>query len=138
MVLDVSGGFDCQNFPVRLPRAKIQSLLLSKCTVEELPRQPKALKLKIPMAQRGWLTKHPGKRCGMGWVYHFYRTRSETGQRVENTATVGSVSHFPREKDAWAEVERRHLIPNSGQNGIGRVTFRELVENYRKKSFNKL
>jgi integrase len=90
------------------------------------------------MAQRGWLTRHPSKRGGMGWVYHFYRTRSETGQRVENTATVGSVSHFPREKDAWAEVERRHLIPNSGQTGIGRVTFRELVDNYRKRSFNKL
>jgi integrase len=90
------------------------------------------------MSQRGWLTKHPSKRGGMGWVYHFYRTRPETGKRVENTATIGSVLHFPREKDAWAEVERRYLKPESGQNRMGRVTFRELADNYRKKSFNNL
>jgi integrase len=48
------------------------------------------------------------------------------------------VSRFSREKDAWAEVERRHLTPNDGQNGIGRVTFAELVANYRQKSFSKL
>ena len=90
------------------------------------------------MAQRGWLTKHKTKRNGMTWVYHFYRDKPETGKRAENTATVGSVLHFPREKDAWAEVESRYLKPDSAQNRIGRVTFRELVENYRKKSFTKL
>src|SRR5713101_9956715 len=90
------------------------------------------------MVQRGWLTKHKTKRNGMTWVYHFYRGKPETGKRVENTATIGSVMHFPREKDAWVEVERRYLKPDSAQNRIGRVTFRELVENYRKKSFTKL
>jgi integrase len=90
------------------------------------------------MQQRGWLTKHETKRNGWTWVFHFYRDKPETGKRVENTVTIGSVSHFPREKDAWAEVERRHLIPGEGQDGIGRVTFAELVENYRKKSFSKL
>src|SRR5712664_1013328 len=90
------------------------------------------------MVQRGWLTKHKTKRNGMTWVYHFYRDKPETGKRVENTATIGSMLHFPREKDAWGEVERRYLKPDSVQNKIGRVTFRELVENYRKKSFNKL
>ena len=90
------------------------------------------------MVQRGWLTKHETKRNGMTWVYHFYRDKPETGKRVENTATVRSVLHFSREKDAWAEVERRYLKPHSAQNRIGRVTFRELVENYRKKSFTKL
>jgi integrase len=90
------------------------------------------------MQQKGWLTKHQTKRNGMTWVYHFYKDKPESGKRVENTVTVGSVSHFPREKNAWAEVERRHLTPSDGQNGIGRVTFAELVENYRKKSFNKL
>jgi integrase len=90
------------------------------------------------MQQRGWLTKHETKRNGMTWVYHYYRVKPETGKRVENTATIGSATHFPRVKDAWAEVERRYLKPDSLQNRIGRVTFRELVENYRKKSFNKL
>jgi integrase len=88
--------------------------------------------------QRGWLTKYETKRNGMTWVYHCYRVKPATGKRVENTVALGPVSRFPREKDAWAEVERRHLLPNSGQNGVGRVAFHELVENYRKKSLNKL
>ena len=90
------------------------------------------------MVQRGWLTKHETKRNGWTWVFHFYRDKPETGKRVENTVTIGSVTHFPKQKDAWAEAERRYLKPDSGQTRIGRVTFRELVENYRKKSFNKL
>jgi hypothetical protein len=72
--------------------------------------------------QKGWLTKHVSKRNGWTWVYHFYRDKPETGKRVENTVTLGPVSRFHREKDAWAEIERRHLTPNDGQNGIGRVT----------------
>ena len=88
--------------------------------------------------QKGWLTKHISKRNGWTWVYHFYRDKPETGKRVESTVTLGPVSRFPREKDAWAEIERRHLTPNDGQNGIGRVTFAELVANYRQKGFNKL
>jgi integrase len=88
--------------------------------------------------QKGWLTKHVSKRNGWTWVFHYYKDKPETGKRVENTVTLGPVSRFPREKDAWAEVERRHLAANDGQNGIGRVTFAELVENYRKKGFNKL
>jgi integrase len=90
------------------------------------------------MSQRGWLTKHPGKRDGTTWVFHYYRTRPETGKRVENTVTIGSIKQFHREKDAWIEVERRHLVPDAIQNKLGRVTFRELVENYRKRSFHKL
>jgi integrase len=90
------------------------------------------------MGQKGWLTRHQTKHKGMTWVYHYYKDKPVSGKRVENTVTIGSVAQFPREKDAWAEVERRHLAPNSGQKGVGRVTFRELVENYRKKSFSKL
>jgi hypothetical protein len=89
------------------------------------------------MGQKGWLTKHHTKRSGPTWVYHFYRDKPENGKRVENTVTIGSLAHFPREKDVWAEVERRYLKPDAVQNKLGRVTFRELVENYRKKSFKK-
>jgi integrase len=89
-------------------------------------------------SQRGWLTKHQSKRSGWTRVYHYYRTKPETGKRVEATVTIGTVARFPKEKDAWTEVERRSLRPDSVQNKIGRVTFRELVENYRKKAFNKL
>ena len=84
--------------------------------------------------QKGWLTKHVSKRNGWTWVYHFYRDKPETGKRVENTVTLGPVSRFRREKDAWEEVERRHLTPSDGQNRIGRITFAELVENYRKRA----
>src|SRR6266404_3924936 len=90
------------------------------------------------MAQRGWLTKHQSKRSGWTWVYHYYRTKPETGKRVEATVTIGPATRFPKQKDALAEVERRYLQPDSVQNKIGRVTFGELVENYRKKAFNKL
>jgi integrase len=90
------------------------------------------------MAQRGWLTKHQSKRNGWTWVYHYYRTKPETGKRVEPTVTIGLVKNFPKEKDAWAEVERRSLQPDSVQNKIGRVTFRQLVEKYRNRAFKKL
>jgi integrase len=90
------------------------------------------------MAQRGWLTKHQSKRNGWTWVYHYYRTKPETGKRVEATVTIGLVKNFPKEKDAWAEVERRSLQPDSVQNKIGRVTFRQLVEKYRNRAFKKL
>ena len=88
--------------------------------------------------QKGWLTKHVSKRNGWTWVFHYYKEKPETGKRVENTAALGPVSRFPRKKDAWDEVERRHLSPNDGQNSIGRVTFAELVANYRQKGFSKL
>jgi hypothetical protein len=58
------------------------------------------------MAQKGWLTQHKSKRNGMTWVYHFRKTKAETGETVENTVNLGPIAQFPREKDAWAEVER--------------------------------
>jgi integrase len=88
--------------------------------------------------QRGWLTKHQSRRNGWTWVYHYYRTKPETGKRVEATVTIGAVARFATEKAAWGEIQRRYLQPDSVQNKIGRVTFGELVENYRKKAFNKL
>jgi integrase len=90
------------------------------------------------MVQRGWLTRHRSKRNGWMWVYHYYRMKFETGKRVENTVTVGPMSRFPKAKDAWDEVDRRHLQPDDVQNKLGRVTFRELAEDYRRRSLPKL
>jgi len=90
------------------------------------------------MSQQGWLTKHQSKRNGWTWVYHYYRTKPESGKRVEATVTIGAATRFATEKAAWGEVNRRYLQPDCVQNKLGRVTFRELVENYRKKAFNKL
>jgi len=90
------------------------------------------------MAARGWITKYKSKRTGHIWVYHYYRVKPKTGESGETTCNLGPVVQFPREKDAWAEVERRHLIPNSGHAPSGRVTVGELVTNYRKRGLNKL
>ena len=90
------------------------------------------------MAAQGWFTKYETRRSGLIWVFHWRRIKPETGKPAETTCNIGPVAQFPREKDAWAEVERRHLIPNSGQALLGRITVNELVANYRKKDFNKL
>ena len=90
------------------------------------------------MAGRGWLTQFKTKRSGWIWVYHWYRENPRTGKRTETTCNLGPVSQFPREKDAWAEVQRRHLTPTSGQNVSGRITVAELITNYRKRSLAKL
>lgn len=90
------------------------------------------------MAARGWFTKYETRRSGLIWVFHWRRIKPGTGEPAETTCNIGPVAQFPRERDAWAEVERRHLIPNSGQALLGRITVNELVANYRKKSFNKL
>src|ERR1700685_203608 len=90
------------------------------------------------MAARGWFTKYETRRSGLIWVFHWRRIKPETGEPAETTCNIGPVAQFPREKDAWAEVERRHLIPNSGQAFLGRSTVNELVANYRKKGLNKL
>lgn len=90
------------------------------------------------MAQKGWFTKHRSKRKGMMWVYHCRKIRAEDGKLVENTVNIASVVQLPRERDAWAEVERRHLIPDSGQAVFGRIRVNELVANYRNNGLKKL
>ena len=90
------------------------------------------------MPGRGWLTKFQSKRSGTIWVFHWRRIKPSTGELAETTCNIGPVAQFPREKDAWAEVERRQLTPNSGKALLGRITLHELVASYRKKSFNKL
>lgn len=90
------------------------------------------------MTKRGWITKFKTKKSGTIWVFHWYRINPKTGKRAETTCNIGPVTQFPHEKDAWTEVERRHLLPKSGQAILGRVTFAELVTNYRNKAFKKL
>lgn len=90
------------------------------------------------MAGRGWFTQFKTKRSGWIRVYHWRRIDPETGEPAETTCNIGPVAQFPREKDAWAEVERRHLIPTSGHHVVGRTTVAELVANYRKNGLKKL
>ena len=72
------------------------------------------------MAQRGWITKHDRKKKGSVWVYHWYVIKPETGRRAEHTCAVGPVASFPREKDAWLEIDRRHIKPqlDRGQSAL--------------------
>ncbi len=80
------------------------------------------------MADRGqgWLMKGHRKK-GDVWVHHFYVTRDLDGKRVETCCTVGPVSRFPKQSDAWAEVERRQQVGISG-----RMTIAVLVESYQR------
>ena len=92
------------------------------------------------MAQRGWITKQDRKKKGPVWVYHWYVIKPETGKKVEHTWTVGSVASFPREKDAWLEIDRRHMKPLPDQSAIrtGCLTFGDLVASYMQNGMTKL
>ena len=54
--------------------------------------------------QRGALRKLH-RKAGETWVLR-YRVTSADGKRVENNVNVGLVRDFPKEKDAWREVDR--------------------------------
>lgn len=79
---------------------------------------------------RGWMTTESRKKTGQVWVYHFYKTRESDGRRVENTVSIGPMSSFPKEKDAWGEVTRRSLDLNDQLDFKGRVTFGDLARHY--------
>jgi integrase len=92
------------------------------------------------MAQRGWITKHDRKKKGSVWVYHWYVVKPETGRKAEHTCVVGPVASFPREKDAWLEIDRRHIKPQLDQGAIrtGRLTFGDLAASYMQNGMKKL
>ena len=92
------------------------------------------------MAQRGWITKEQRKKNGPVWVYHWYILKPETGKKAEQTCVIGAIADFPSEKDAWREIERRHLKPQLDQKAIvtGRLTFGDLAASYRENGMKKL
>ena len=92
------------------------------------------------MSQKGWLTKQKRKKDGRTWIYHWYKIRPCDGKSVENTAVVGPVASFPKESNAWEEVERRSLNHNINEPGFqtGRVTFEELARSYEQHAVPKL
>jgi integrase len=93
------------------------------------------------MAQRGWITKEQRKKNGSVWVYHWYVLKPETGKKAEHTRVIGAVTDFRSEKDAWREIDRRHLKPQLvDQKAIaaGRLTFGDLAASYRENGMKKL
>jgi hypothetical protein len=58
--------------------------------------------------QRGSL-KQFARKGGQTWVLR-YRVTKPDGKRVEHGVPVGLVRDFPKEKDAWREVDKLGLL----------------------------
>ena len=84
--------------------------------------------------QRGSLKK-VRRREGETWVLRFRVTNSE-GKRVEHIAMIGLVEKFPKDRDAWREVDRLGLgVRINDAPAPGRVQFNFLAEHYLKADF---
>jgi integrase len=84
--------------------------------------------------QRGSL-KAVRRKEGETWVLRFRVTNAE-GKRVEHIATIGLVREFPKDGDAWREVDRLGLgIRINDAPAPGRVYFKFLAEHYLRADF---
>jgi integrase len=84
--------------------------------------------------QRGSLKKVHRKE-GETWMLRFRVTNAE-GKRVEHMLPVGLVERFPKDKDAWREVDRLALgVRINDAPGPGRASFKFLAEHYLKADF---
>lgn len=84
--------------------------------------------------QRGSLKKLRRKE-GETWVLRF-RVTSAEGKRVEHILPVGLVAEFPKDKDAWREVDRLGLgVRINDTAAPGRASFKFLAEHYLKADF---
>lgn len=65
-----------------------------------------------------------------------YRVTNPDGRRVENVTPIGLVRQFPKDKDAWREVDRLGLgIRINDTPAPGRASFHFLAEHYLKADF---
>src|SRR6202162_5570437 len=84
--------------------------------------------------QRGSLKKFRRKE-GETWVLRF-RVINAEGKRVENILPIGLVREFPKDKDAWREVDRLGLgVRINDAPAHGRASFHSLAEHYLKADF---
>src|SRR6266481_3827218 len=84
--------------------------------------------------QRGCLKKVP-RKDGDTWVLRF-RVTGLDGRRVENTMPVGSLRDFPKEKDAWREVDKLGLLVRINEAHCpGLIRFHSLAEQYLRNDF---
>jgi len=86
--------------------------------------------------QRGALRKLQ-RKAGETWVLR-YRVTNADGKRVEHNVSVGLVRDFPKENDAWREIDRLGLLVriNEPPDDI-RIRFDALAEHYLKADFGK-
>jgi integrase len=79
--------------------------------------------------QRGALKKRRLK-AGVTWVLR-YRVNRDDGKRVEKNFNIGLVRDFPREQDAWREVDRLGVIARvNDEEADPRIRFSALAEHY--------
>ena len=65
-----------------------------------------------------------------------YRLTQPDGRRSERTAPIGLVRDFPKEKDAWREVDRLGLhVRINDESADTRIRFDALAEHYLKADF---
>ena len=65
-----------------------------------------------------------------------FRVASADGRRVENTFPIGLVRDFPKDRDAWKEVDRLGLFVRINDTPApGRVLFSFLAEHYLEADF---
>jgi hypothetical protein len=84
--------------------------------------------------QRGSLKKLHRKE-GETWVFRYRVTNAEV-KRVEHIATIGLVRQFPKDRDAWREVDRLGIgVRINDTSAAGRVSFYFLAEHYLKADF---
>jgi hypothetical protein len=84
--------------------------------------------------QRGSLKK-VRRREGETWVLR-YRVASAGGRRVEHTTSIGLVQKFPKDEDAWREIDRLGILIRINDNTpLSRIRFNALAEHYLKADF---
>jgi integrase len=84
--------------------------------------------------QRGSLKKVRRKE-GETWVLR-YRVPAADGRRVEHNTPIGLVRKFPKDEDAWREVDRLGvLIRINDAPSSSRIRFASLAEHYLKADF---
>jgi hypothetical protein len=84
--------------------------------------------------QRGSLKKVRRKE-GETWLLRFRVTNAQ-GKRVEHLLPVGLVCKFPKDRDAWREVDRLGLsVRINDAPAPGRVLFSFIAEHYLKADF---
>lgn len=92
------------------------------------------LKRGVMAYQRGSI-RRVARKEGVCWVLR-YRVSKPDGGRVENTIPVGLVRAFPKEKDAWREVDRLRLLVRINEApSPARIKFDALAEHYLKADF---
>jgi len=84
--------------------------------------------------QRGSLKKVRRKE-GETWVLR-YRVASTDGRRVEHNTPIGLVQKFPKDEDAWREVDRLGILVRiNDAPSTSRLRFNALAEHYLKADF---